>query len=205
MKDTLLSENGVGPIGPGQLSKNEVIPFILAGKAWFSICNPKTKVRFTYKVTRSKPRGISNESAVYFVSTNTDGWKYLGILMSDSTGKKVGFRTTAKTMLPLDAIQMKAIRWFLGKLFTVGVPDSVEVWHDGRCGRCGMHLIDPKSVAGGFGPHCLKMMRMVNGAVNQMMRNVVPVSVADVLAVPPAESGEDSDGESIYELAQSFR
>ena len=32
-----------------------------------------------------------------------------------------------------------------------------EVWHEGKCGRCGAKLTVPESVASGFGPECVKL------------------------------------------------
>ena len=34
------------------------------------------------------------------------------------------------------------------------LPPALEVWHEGRCGRCGRKLTTPQSVETGFGPVC---------------------------------------------------
>jgi hypothetical protein len=34
---------------------------------------------------------------------------------------------------------------------------ALEVWHDGRCGRCHRQLTDPVSIETGFGPECIKI------------------------------------------------
>lgn len=34
------------------------------------------------------------------------------------------------------------------------IPPSLEVWHEGRCGRCGRALTVPESIASGIGPVC---------------------------------------------------
>lgn len=33
----------------------------------------------------------------------------------------------------------------------------VEIWHEGKCGRCGRQLTVPESIESGFGPECVKM------------------------------------------------
>jgi hypothetical protein len=32
--------------------------------------------------------------------------------------------------------------------------DKLEVWHEGRCGRCGRRLTVPESIESGLGPEC---------------------------------------------------
>ena len=34
------------------------------------------------------------------------------------------------------------------------LPKTVEVWHEGICGRCGRKLTVPESVERGLGPEC---------------------------------------------------
>jgi hypothetical protein len=35
----------------------------------------------------------------------------------------------------------------------------LEVWHEGRCGRCGRALTVPESVERGIGPECWELRR----------------------------------------------
>ena len=34
--------------------------------------------------------------------------------------------------------------------------DFVEIWHEGKCGKCGRPLTVPSSIENGLGPSCLK-------------------------------------------------
>ena len=34
--------------------------------------------------------------------------------------------------------------------------DYIELWHEGRCGKCGRVLTVPTSISTGFGPDCLR-------------------------------------------------
>jgi hypothetical protein len=36
------------------------------------------------------------------------------------------------------------------------LPDFVEVWHEGFCGKCGKRLTVPNSIEIGIGPDCIK-------------------------------------------------
>ena len=45
--------------------------------------------------------------------------------------------------------------WFYEKVIVDGKKPSdigLEVWHEGRCGKCGRKLIVPESIARGIGP-----------------------------------------------------
>ncbi len=34
------------------------------------------------------------------------------------------------------------------------MPEQLEVWHEGCCGKCGRKLTDAESIARGIGPEC---------------------------------------------------
>jgi hypothetical protein len=36
------------------------------------------------------------------------------------------------------------------------LPNFIEIWHEGRCGKCGRTLTVPDSIANGLGPECIK-------------------------------------------------
>ena len=54
-----------------------------------------------------------------------------------------------------DADSAKAWRWFDANLQAGRVPEQLEVWHEGRCGRCGRALTVPESIERGIGPECV--------------------------------------------------
>jgi hypothetical protein len=69
-----------------------------------------------------------------------------------------GFRRSYNVeMSDLDATDMR-VRGFgwLWRRLTQGqdLPDKVEVWHEGRCGKCSRRLTVPESIATGLGPVC---------------------------------------------------
>jgi hypothetical protein len=53
-----------------------------------------------------------------------------------------------------DAPCAKAFEWAWRQLVRGAIPEQLEIWHEGRCGRCGRKLTVPESVAAGFGPEC---------------------------------------------------
>lgn len=54
--------------------------------------------------------------------------------------------------------------WFLRHLYSEenDLPDTLEVYHLGMCGRCGRPLTDSESVRIGIGPICLTLLDPVN-------------------------------------------
>lgn len=127
--------------------------FVTGGKAFFTLRSVKTGTRFTYKVTANE------EGTSYFVSllNGPDNWTnymYLGLI-----GKDRSFRLTAKSNATADALSVKAFDWTWKRLSAGQSIDGVEIWHEGKCGRCGRKLTVPESIESGFGPECAgKMM-----------------------------------------------
>lgn len=119
--------------------------FVLAGNARFTVKNPQTGNRFTYRV-RKHPR-----SDVWFVSVltganNESDYRYAGII--DERGQ---FRITAKS---INGMSTQAFAWLWWRTQADLKIAPVEVWHEGRCGRCGRALTVPESIASGIGPVC---------------------------------------------------
>lgn len=121
--------------------------FVTAGNAIVTIRSKATGTRFTYKITESDPK--PGQMPVYFVgllngSDNTSDYVYMGTLFAS------GFRTTRKSRIAADAPSAVAFAWFA----THFEDGRIEVWHEGRCGRCGRKLTVPESIASGLGPDC---------------------------------------------------
>lgn len=139
----------------GQLTtKADVETFLFAGNATLTLKSKKSGDHFTYRVRVSKG-DIEKKVAdpVYFVSLlngpdNESDFQYMGIMR-----RSEGFKRTTKSKVGPDAVSMKGWVWFIASIQTV-LPGNVEVWHEGRCGRCGRKLTVPESIAQGLGPEC---------------------------------------------------
>ncbi len=123
--------------------------FVLAGKAIFTIKNPRTGRRFTYKVAEPKRPKFGGNFRFVSVLSSGETYVYIGIVCDDGT-----FRWTKNARVGKEAPSVKAFSWFWRNLKNLG---PVEVWHEGRCGRCGRPLTVPESIASGLGPVCAKM------------------------------------------------
>jgi hypothetical protein len=124
------------------------LQFILAGRARFTLVSEKTGTRFTYRITQKDERSPHFVS-VLTGSDNNHSYTYLGTIFD----KKV-FRHGSKSPINSQAPSAKAFAWAWGYLARGEMPPSCEVWHEGRCGRCGRALTVPSSVESGIGPVC---------------------------------------------------
>ena len=124
--------------------------FILSGNAYLTIRSLKTQVRYTFRVKRSKSDDIYWVSTLYGVD-NTSNYSYVGMIASD--GK---FMLTGKSRFNEKSPQCEAFSWVWGWLREGVIKDTLEVWHEGRCGVCGRKLTVPESIEKGIGPECQK-------------------------------------------------
>ena len=130
------------------LERDKIELFILAGNATLTLRNTTTGNRFTYRV-----RQCDDKPELYFVSVltgsdNTSDYQYLGTLRS------LSYAHGRKSRIASDATSARAFAWFWEHRHAL--PACVEVWHEGRCGRCSRLLTVPESIASGFGPECIK-------------------------------------------------
>ena len=136
--------------------------YLLAGKALFTIKNQDTGNRFTFKV---KKKEADNGRNLYFVNLltgpdNDSDYNYLGTIFFDSDGKG-DFRFTGKSVHMKNTQSYKAFKWLFDMLQAgKELPDKVEFYHEGRCGKCGRTLTVPESIESGYGPECMAMMAL---------------------------------------------
>jgi hypothetical protein len=126
--------------------------FVLAGNATFTLRSRKTGTRFTYRVRRS------DDGRIHFVSVltgsdNEHSYSYFGYIRHSVAGPTF-FYGNAKARITRDAPSCRAFEWTFAHLIRDTIPDSLEIWHEGRCGRCGRKLTVPESIETGFGPEC---------------------------------------------------
>lgn len=128
----------------------DVLTFMRAGNATFTIVSRTTSTRFTYRVRKSE------DGKCFFVSLlrgpdNNADYTYMGIL----EGRR--FRLTPKSKVTFEAPAYKAFLWVFNQVrIKHTLPESVEFWHEGRCGRCNRLLTVPESIQSGVGPECAR-------------------------------------------------
>lgn len=132
--------------------------YLMSGKAIVTIVSKKTGQRFTYKVERppqDKKEG-KPDFGFRFVKLlsgpdNTRNYTYMGKIR----GRVYEHKYNGK--LAYDATSVVAFDWMLKQLVRGEIHlDKMEIWHEGRCGKCGKKLTVPSSIASGLGPECVK-------------------------------------------------
>lgn len=129
------------------LPHSEAIGFILGGKSFFTIKNPKTSNRFTFKCVKHK------EKDIFFVSvlTGPDKYDFTGTIFEDMT-----YSHSSKSNIGSDSQSNKVFKYVFTSLKNKTLPEFIQIWHSGKCGRCGRKLTTPESIQSGYGPGCLK-------------------------------------------------
>lgn len=131
----------------------EVREFVLAGKAIFTVVSKESGRRFTYKVVRSGTEGRWWVS-VLSGPDNEGSYQYIGMIQRDR--EEMRFIHTKGSKVGEEALSFVAFGWLWGLVRDGEMSEKVEVWHEGKCGRCGRRLTVPESIESGIGPECAK-------------------------------------------------
>jgi hypothetical protein len=124
--------------------------YMLAGHATVTLESKKTGRRFTYKISKKANDGVAFVSLLRGPE-NTADYAYLGTIFLASQD---GFRITAKSTISPEAPSAMAFAWAWERIAGGHLPETLNVWHEGTCGRCGRALTVPESIASGIGPVC---------------------------------------------------
>lgn len=149
--------------------RDAIEPYVLGGNATVTVVSRATGVRFTYKVEQKRvgPRKSGETPEQYRVRKERahEGARFVKVMTGPDNehcftyighineGRE--FRLDRRSKLSANAPSVSAWRWFWSALRAKSEKiDQCEVWHDGRCSRCGRKLTVPESVASGLGPVC---------------------------------------------------
>lgn len=126
-------------------SAENALAAMLAGRARVTLVSRRTGVRYTYEIDAVKGGGDAHFARLL---TGSDSYTYLGTVR----GRRV--RVGGKSKFSPDAAPVVALDFALVKLGRNELPAGLEIWHEGRCCRCGRPLTVPDSIATGLGPVC---------------------------------------------------
>lgn len=138
---------------PGHVMAHEdAAEYILSGNATCTFENTKTGNHFSYTVQQAPESGTEHKPAIWFVKA---------LLGPDRIPQYIGYiKVTGyvygggKARVSADAQCNQVFDYVWRKLTDGTLPECIEIWHEGRCGRCGRQLTDPVSIATGIGPVC---------------------------------------------------
>lgn len=123
--------------------------FLLAGNARMTITSKKTGTRFTYKVRHDEDRPWF--VSVLTGSDNESDYTFFATIFANGE-----CRHGRRSSIGEEAPSAVAFQWLWRQLQKPGaLPETIEVHHEGRCGRCGRALTVPESIESGFGPECI--------------------------------------------------
>ena len=135
--------------------------FVQAGNATLTLVSKATGTRFTYRVkapskdTSDGGRVLDVNSDMRFVSLltgsdNENNYSYFGYIR-----RGIFFHGGTKAKVGRDVPSAKGFDQVWRAIMAHDqIPAWVEIWHEGRCGRCARKLTVPASIASGFGPEC---------------------------------------------------
>ena len=125
----------------------------MGGNSTVTFLNTKTSNRFTYRVKSIKNKS-NPENPIFFVKvlTNPDLYQFIGSIINTR------FKYSKKSKISDDAQSIRVFQYVFAKLQEGKLDDCVEIYHEGKCGRCNRPLTVPDSIKIGIGPECLKMM-----------------------------------------------
>jgi hypothetical protein len=134
------------------LTVADTLRYCEAGKATITLESLKTGKRFTYRISANDDR------TCFFVGVltgadNESDYSYAGRISRGIfwAGRKAPRAGDVSPSAP----SSKAFDWTWRQLARGIMPESLEIWHESFCGRCGRKLTVPSSVSQGFGPECI--------------------------------------------------
>jgi len=154
------------------------LQFLQGGKATFTLQSLRTSVHFTYRMNESE------DGKCFFVSvltgpdnTSRASYSYLGYISAES-GE---FRSSRKSRIAASDKRFVAFDWSYRALSAGKLPGTLEVWHEGRCCRCGRALTVPESVASGLGPECAERVGVARNAARLHARKSAEQLMCELL------------------------
>lgn len=134
--------------------------FLEAGKATITLVSKHTWRRFTYRFSRPAEEPGKDRPIWISVLTGPDNTQAYTFACTIWPANFSELRFSAKSRIVKDAPSVAMLEWFLRLLYHsdsekhFSLFSQAEVWHEGRCGRCGRKLTVPSSIESGFGPEC---------------------------------------------------
>jgi len=141
------------------LDKNVFSQFLLAGMAEFTIVSIETGRRYSFKAIKCpQEKSTIPEPPIWvhmYVSKVSGTGRvalFMGTIFKDNDGLIYVHGRRRKHYEKRQGIQ--AFKWVFKH--RDNVPETVEIYHVGKCSSCGKKLTTPTSIKNGLGPVCLK-------------------------------------------------
>ena len=135
--------------------------FMFSGNAVLTVVNRKSGSRLTFKIQRAKE--AKHGRRPWFVKLGSGpAFDYIGLIGERSQDTPDARLRVKRGGTLQEQRGVAAFEWILRTLNTskmaATITPLIEIWHEGKCGRCARPLTDPESIKTGFGPECRKRM-----------------------------------------------
>lgn len=122
--------------------------YIFSGNSVFTLKSRKSNDHITFKVKRK-----NYAEDVFYVSVLSTTSVYIGYV---SCNRFSGSKSVSRDVQEKFSKEIYVFKWLLRELGRESLHESLEIWHDGKCGRCRRTLTHPDSISSGLGPECIK-------------------------------------------------
>lgn len=112
--------------------------FILSGRARFTLIDERTGGRWAFKISKSSTK-LNVWLANYRV--RSDRFFYMGQIHQGLSGKLLLVRTHNSLLANWNPKWVDLERLITG-LNNNCIPAGMQIWHEGRCGKCNRVLVD---------------------------------------------------------------
>lgn len=130
---------------------DQALSFLCAGNATFTFKSLKNNQRYTYQCLFQEKFDKEYIKVSYLYGP--DNCSNYGYLCSIETKDGLPKITFVKSILK-DSVVFR----YFAHVFTCLLTDMelplLEIWHEGKCARCGRKLTVPESIERGIGPEC---------------------------------------------------
>lgn len=143
------------------ISHSKALDFMGAGKAIMTIESKATHKHFTFKFVRPKHDEEKDSSLkkskdlpiwvrLLNGSDNESSYTFLGTIFNNT------YYHSKKSRIGADAQSVRSFVWWFKSLVANSESNlnKIELYHEGRCMKCGRKLTTPESIEQGVGPIC---------------------------------------------------
>lgn len=135
---------------------SNALALMTAGNATITAKSVVTGNHFTYKV--QKPKINRGKNDVYFVKVLTGNNNQSDYTFFGSIFKKIDgtfeYRHSRNSRITTDAPSVRGFIFILNHLIENRPVSGLELYHEGKCCKCGRKLTTPESIERGIGPEC---------------------------------------------------
>lgn len=153
-----------------KIDQKTVHDFILSGHSILTAFNPETNGHVTFMIDRTKfddnsyfvkIRGDRDNNMLITpeIKKNHKNWLYIG-MYEPMSRRQDKFHITRNSKVDQWSDSFLKFKWLLAASVKWMLGDkkypSIEIYHEGYCGRCGRQLTKPESIQLGYGSTCYK-------------------------------------------------